>query len=85
MQSWPVGSTRFWRRLRRALVERRAKFNEVLKKVPEGFRGEPGQVQRGSEEGSSKFRWKKCENSLLLLLGIPPKLILEKMYEHYHF
>ena len=33
LQSWPIGSTRFW------------------KKVPEGFGGESGQVQRGSGKG----------------------------------
>ena len=120
-----VGSTRFRRRFRKALVESQAKFNEVLEKVPEGFGGEPGQVQRGSREGSGGLWWRAgpgstrfrrrfwkvlvrpgstrlqvgsgairavcrcsfsvkfqqisdqniCEAYLLLLLGIPPKLI----------
>ena len=53
-----VGSTRFRRRFRKALVESQARFNEVLEKVPEGFGGEPGQVQRGSREGSGGLWWR---------------------------
>ena len=53
-----VGSTRFRRRFRKALVESQARFNEVLDKVPEGFGGEPGQVQRGSREGSGGLWWR---------------------------
>jgi hypothetical protein len=52
-----VGSTRFRRRFRKALVESRARFNEVPEKVPEGFGGEPGQVQRGSRQGSGGLWW----------------------------
>ena len=54
------GSTRFRKvpekvpLFRKALVQSRARFNEVPEKVPEGFGGEPGQVQRGSGEGSGE-------------------------------
>ena len=45
------GSTRFRKRFRKALVESRARFNEVpdkvLEKVPEGLGAKPGQIQRG--------------------------------------
>ena len=58
-----VGSTRFRRRFRKALVESRARFNEVPEKVPEGFGGEPGQVQRGSGEGSGRLWWRAGPSS----------------------
>ena len=57
------GSTRFRRRFRKALVESRARFNEVPEKVPEGFGGEPGQVQRGSGEGSGRLWWRAGPSS----------------------
>ena len=54
------GSGRFGRRFRKALVESRARSNEVsekvLEKVPEGLGAKPSQVQRGFKQVPVRFR-----------------------------